>query len=286
MASSFAAAQNSTQKTKTPAAPVPPVAPVSPVSGASAVRMPEMPSFSFEANQNSFYKPGTQDKQKSISKTESKAAKENPEKQEEQQLIDSEIKKLFPQGLSASDVASLSNQGLFTDVSSILGKNLSGIDSSENQVLTQVIKQLNDIKAAQKKSTSFDASKSKPSNEPPAILRFVVNNFDVLASCNSAYFSKPESDGSFLLTGDCKSLYNNSTLAETFYFLFKASGTENGHTVYTIETNLSQSFESPLSALYKMCSEKKLTAVKTGNLVTLRYKANEISLDLLLDIGK
>ena len=136
--------------------------------------------------------------------------------------------------LTAADLSALAKQGAFSSLSGLMGTNTTAFTGSKNPqdvVLTQILTELNEIKAAQKNLSVEAASKSRPTDEPPAIRRFVINNYDLLKACNAVYFSNPENDGSFLLTGDCKMLYNNQTLSETFYMFFKSNGTENGHQI-------------------------------------------------------
>ena len=51
----------------------------------------------------------------------------------------------------------------------------------------------------------------------PSILRFKINNYSIKDSVIQVFFSEPEPDGSFLLTGDRKYYLNNRGCTETFY---------------------------------------------------------------------
>lgn len=116
------------------------------------------------------------------------------------------------------------------------------------------------------------------------ILRFVAGNYNIFPSCTAVFISQPETDGSFLLTGDRKYRSENSAAGkiygETFYFLFKATG---GGT-FNAAFSLSQQPENPDSPLYALTRASFLQAVRTGNLVTMRVLAENVQTDLLLDI--
>lgn len=116
------------------------------------------------------------------------------------------------------------------------------------------------------------------------ILRFVAGNYNILPSCTAVFISQPETDGSFLLTGDRKYRSANSAAGkiygETFYFLFKAAGGGTFNAAFT----LSQQPENPDSPLYALTRASFLQAVRTGNLVTMRVLAENVQTDLLLDI--
>lgn len=275
-----------------PVAPVKPVKPVVPSVEFGKMQMPDFPAMpkknNQEKNNSAQYTPGqkyTKTEQKTETKTEtSKPAPEQLTKENVLRQIDS---------ISATDLTALSGQGLLPGMASLLtGSGNASLTNStltnqnQNAVLEQILKELNEIKAAQSEIKKPDFSKLKPSNEPPAILRFVVNSYDLLKSCNAVHFSDMTNDGSFLLTGDCKALYNKVTLSETFYIYFKAAGTHNGRNVYQVELSVSQDKENKNSLLYKFCERKNVTAIKTGNLITIRETTDGYTSDLLLDIGK
>ena len=192
-------------------------------------------------------------------------------------------------GLTAQDLVQMAKSGSITSVSSLLGNNAfnrsSSAGAADNQVLLKkILSELDEIKKSQSQTLASAATGSKPSSLPPKILRFIVNANDVLSKCVQVYFSDRESDGSFLLTGDAKTLVNNENISETFYLLFKASGTQNSKTIYTVTPTLSQSksCDTPLS---KFCAAQNMTASRVGNLVTLHLLQDGTIGDLLLDIG-
>lgn len=136
-----------------------------------------------------------------------------------------------------------------------------------------------DTKRAAKQDTQ-----DKQDKQGGRILRFVAGNYNILPSCTAVFISQPETDGSFLLTGDRKYRSENSAAGkiygETFYFLFKAAG---GGT-FNAAFSLSQQPENPDSPLYALTRASFLQAVRTGNLVTMRVLAENVQTDLLLDI--
>lgn len=136
-----------------------------------------------------------------------------------------------------------------------------------------------DTKRAAKQDTQ-----EKQDKQGGRILRFVAGNYNILPSCTAVFISQPETDGSFLLTGDRKYRSENSAAGkiygETFYFLFKATG---GGT-FNAAFSLSQQPENPDSPLYALTRASFLQAVRTGNLVTMRVLAENVQTDLLLDI--
>ena len=281
------------QSPNAPAAPVAPVAPVQPVNVAPSVSMPSLPRISAPVSGGTFYTPG-----KRFLNNNDAAAQDISagDKQTKKTAASSELEKTllgaagaYFSGLTAQDLVQMAQSGSITNVSSLLGTsnfynraNASG----DNQVLLQkILSELTEIKKAQSQSLASSSTGTKPSTLPPKILRFVVNANDVLSKCVQVYFSDTESDGSFLLTGDAKCLFENENISETFYLLFKASGTQNSKTVYTVTPTLSQSKKAG-TPLGKFCSAVNLTASRVGNLVSLHSLQDGTMADLLLDIGR
>lgn len=275
---------------KSPLAPVAPVAPVMDVESVGGIKMPEMPSMSTSMpNFQNQYVPGK--KQSSMVKTEQ--AKENTSDQITDSKSDAEIEKneiiSKLNNLTANDLAMIAENGMFPNLSSIIQNdsfNLDNSSGSQSLVLKEILTELNQIKETQNKLLNNSSLKNTIIKNGSGILRFIINNQDILASCNSVYFSKEEMDGSFLLTGDCKSMYNNNVLAETFYMLFKSNGTEDGKSLFNVEVMVSQNYKNENSPLYKFSQQKNYVAKKTGNLIVLRKVDNQIRCDVLIDIGK
>ena len=255
--------------------------------------MPSLPRISAPVSGGTFYTPGKRFLNNNDAAAQDMSA---GDKQTKKTAASSELEKTLLgaagadfSGLTAQDLVQMAQSGSITNVSSLLGTsnfynrtNASG----DNQVLLQkILSELTEIKKAQSQSLASSSTGTKPSTLPPKILRFVVNANDVLSKCVQVYFSDTESDGSFLLTGDAKCLFENENISETFYLLFKASGTQNSKTVYTVTPTLSQSKKAG-TPLGKFCSAVNLTASRVGNLVTLHSLQDGTMADLLLDIGR
>ncbi len=202
-------------------------------------------------------------------------------------------------GLSASDISSLDSLGLLGSFSSLLGngKNIFTEDNSakttamassaDSALLRQILNELNELKTevqAQKngKLTSTPNLASAAKINDPKILRFTVNGYDVLSTCKKIYFSRQESDGTFLLTGDRIYTANSTQRTETFYMLFKATASKGGVTSYTVTPAVIQDYENKYSFLYELAERGNLTANRTGNLVTMRINDSNWKMDVLL----
>ena len=209
--------------------------------------------------------------------------------------------------LTAEDISSMSSLGVFSQLSGLLGR---GNASLQNQILAsqntitagtadsaalrQILSELTELKnqmggggadSVTKKSAGEDAFTSTVKKEPK-ILRFIVNGYDILSTCKKIYFSDLETDGTFLLTGDRKYISENKVRSETFYFYFHTSGSENGITKYAVTPAVSQDYENQYSYLYQLTQKDALTADRTGNLVTLRARDGEWSMDLLISLDR
>jgi hypothetical protein len=202
--------------------------------------------------------------------------------------------------LTASDLSTLDGMGALGSVSSLLAgsgtsaytKNASLLGTTQDSAtLQQILTQLSDLKkqiaSSQQNSSSSanTASYRSGTTAEPRILRFLVNGYDVLATCRSVYFSKKENDGTFLLTGDRKYASDGKTRSETFYLLFHATGSRSGTTSYTVTPAVSQDYQNDYSFLYQLTKKTPLTAERTGNLVTMRVNQSDWNLDLLLDVS-
>lgn len=196
--------------------------------------------------------------------------------------------------LTASDLTSLDNMGMLGSFSGLLGsaKTNSFNNTADTVLLEKILSELNELKTnlnAIKNNGSVQNSSPAKNTEDaqkkePSILRFNVNGYNLLSTCRTIYFSKPESDGSFLLTGDRKYTTSGKQYSETFHLLFKANGTNSGSITYNVIPALSQPSENKASSLYKICNSKFLTASRTGNLVSMRSTVDGTSIDLLLGI--
>ncbi|MBQ4379239.1 MAG: hypothetical protein II821_08605 [Treponema sp.] len=269
---------------------------------------------------------GQSDSQKQTAASSVASQNQNAKAQTEAQKLSTLAKSAsssFNQ-LTADDISSLSNLGSFSQISNLLGKgnnlqeqflssqNTVTANTADSLTLKQILSELSELKnkinagdiAAQKQTT--DISGNFPKNEnislndkssgkdgftaaikkEPKILRFIVNGYDILATCKKIYFSETETDGTFLLTGDRKYLSENIARSETFYFFFKSRGIENGITKYAVTPAVSQDYENEYSYLYQLTQKSELTAKRTGNLVTLRVSEGSWNMDLLISLDR
>lgn len=196
-------------------------------------------------------------------------------------------------GLSAMDITSLYEAGLFDDFSSLTGQN-NNQSVSTNVLLQQILTSLEELKIQANNASDLDKSNLKNTQKDsqnfkqrePAILRFKVNGYVITDSLTTVFFSSPEPDGSFLLTADRVYYLNQTERHETIYLLFKVSKHNGSTTIFSVVPTLMQDKENQNSFLYKLCMQSGLEAQKTGNLVAVHCTREGFSLDLLLDIDK
>lgn len=279
----------------TPIAPVAPINPVAPVESGTpmnSINMPQLPSIAAPVTGSNFYTPGKQYQQ---NQNQQETQEEN---QQEKPNASTEIGKALTEitaggltNLSAWDLNQLAQRGALGSLSSLNAlANNSAIGANnlnaanQQKLLTQVLKELEQIKAEQKNLAATPATGTKPSAMPPRILRFEINSKSILENCSQVYFSEQENDGTFLLTGDVKTSVGRETISETFFILFTASGTKDSRPEYTVAPQLMQSkfYPSPLRAF---CEVQSFKATRTGNLVMLNCIVDNNSYNLLLDIG-
>ena len=196
--------------------------------------------------------------------------------------------------LSAADLLSMNNSGLFSNIYGLLD-NSETASSSTEQILSSIMTELEEIKTNQeslnKKLNNFEPEKTlvtynQDKHTGESILRFSVNGYNILDTCRTVYFSKKENDGTFLLTGDRKYYADNKLRDETFYFLFKANGNSGTALGYNVQPAVIQDYQNTNSFLYKISQLSNLQATKTGNLVCLKSNSADLKIDLLLDIGE
>ena len=272
-------------------APTAPIAPIAPITPMTQLQMPQMPSIFAPVTGSNLYIPENQYLQNKENAEEKKD--ELAEKSETattlEKILGDETSDIFS-GLSAWDLSQLARRGALGNISSLsalsnnpLNLGAMNLGSAKGQkILTQILSELEQIKAAQKDFISVAPTGAKPSSAPPKILRFLINSKSI--ECSQVFFSDEEKDGTFLLTGDVKTFFQNETISETFYLLFAANGTSNSKLEYFVTPTLFQSkqTQTPLS---RFCSVQNLTATRTGNLVMLHYVDGGENCDLLLDIG-
>ena len=158
------------------------------------------------------------------------------------------------------------------------------LPSSSNAMLERILSELAEVKKQNADAVKSDEEEPR-ANPAPGILRFIVNGYDVLASCRTVYFSDVGEDGTFLLTGDRTYTANGQKRTETFYLLFRPAGGAGFSTQYKAEIAVVQDYTNAHSFMYRLASLGDLTATKTGNLVSLRTSDPNCRADLLIDIG-
>lgn len=196
--------------------------------------------------------------------------------------------------LSASDISSLYDSGLFSNLSSLSENKIDSFSSTNTTtiLLQQVLKELEELKAEQKKATAAEKQQLQNYQQDnqtfrtrkPSILRFKINGYNIVDSLTSVFLSEPDDDGSFLLTADRKYYVNQKVKNETFYFLFKSIKGNGATTTFEVVPSIIQDSKYTDSYVYQFCQQKNLTAEKTGNLVVLHYNSDKITSEILLDI--
>lgn len=283
------------QSSSVPAMPSMPSMPTSPTVP-SMSSMPSMPSISTPSKNNNFYTPGnTQNTNANTTTNQNNSfiSKSSQTSNENKNIIEQNVKsktQSLLNSVSASDLETLSNQGLLGNITSLFNTNSetqNPLDSNTQTLLLQkILIELNEIKAEQKSLTN-QITKIKNETKDSPIIRFVINNQDILNNCTSIFFTNRQADGSFLLTGDHKFIAeDNSPQNETFYLLFKTSGTSESKIIYKVSAAISQSTINTETPLYQFCNKTNLQATKTGNLVSLKILQGALSSDMLLDLGK
>ena len=153
------------------------------------------------------------------------------------------------------------------------------INSQPQQVSEKNLQNKNEV---QTNTTQQQISENKitdEKNNQNKILRFKINNYDLTKSFTTLFFSEPEKDGSFLLTGD--RVYNlyGKQMSETFYMLFK---NENGNN-FEVAVALNQNDENPNSFLYKLAKISPYKSQRTGNLFFINSNKNDLKIDILIE---
>ena len=268
---------------------------------AQSIDMPEMPEMpSMPAVGGGFYTPSFPNRPNNTKKS-SDTAEQTKEKNESvlteaitpESLLTSALTK--GNTLTANDISSLYDSGLFTNMSSLTsaaGQTNYATSTSTNVLLQQVLNSLNDLKkhqqgASAKEKNELDAVKTDSENfkhREPSILRFKVNGYNIADSLTKVFFSETEADGSFLLTGDRKYFVGQQVRTETFYMLFKTVSSNGSSLTYKVQPSIVQDMRNENSYVYKLANVKNLTAEKTGNLVVIHYTGDSVNADLLLDI--
>ncbi len=255
---------------------------------------PAMPSVSVPQISNGFYIPGSSDfysgqksttaessaKTSSTSSTQNQAnAAQSANTQQAQDITSS----LVNSALSNSLAGSLTENGSSLINSSQILNSLSGLLTGKSgttgtgQLFTTSAQ---NIEQAAKTAENDSSSAQKSSS--PSILRFLINGTDMIPFCKTVFFSSAETDGSFLLTGDCRYELNGETRNETFFLLFRSTGSKNATQEFSVTASVFQDKEDSSTYLYALTKISSLTAQKTGSLISLKSKENGTVLNMLL----
>jgi hypothetical protein len=190
--------------------------------------------------------------------------------------------------LTAGDLSSLDSMGVLPSMGGLLNSANKG--TSDTVMLQQILNELNELKQqvnavstarGTTPATTAAVSDTKQT-ERSKLLRFVINGTDILGSLRAVYFSHPESDGTFLLTADRVYLNSSKTNTETFHLLFRATGTKNSGTAFTVSPAITQAGDDTNSPVYRLAQIDNLKASRTGNLVTLRTEQDGLKVDVLI----
>ncbi|MCR5172900.1 MAG: hypothetical protein K6B73_08545 [Treponema sp.] len=266
---------------------------------------PSMPSVSAPALGNGFYVPGSDGfysghknvpagaNSKTAAETESTASTvtastTNTSSTDALSLIANSSGPISSM-LTAGDLSSLESMGVLPSMGGLL--NSTKKSTSDTVMLQQILSELNELKQqvnavstarGTTPATTTAAVSDSKQTERSKLLRFVINGTDILGSLRAVYFSHPESDGTFLLTADRVYLNSSKTNTETFHLLFRATGTKNSGTAFTVSPAITQAGDDASSPLYRLSQIDNLKASRTGNLVTLRTEQNGLKVDVLM----
>ena len=272
---------------------------------------PSMPTLSVPSMSAPHYTPGRNTAAQQQTNTGSAPAANETPPQTMQQIPNGKVQSTGQanangsknqSAVSAADLTALAKKGLLNNFYSLLG--VSGNDallqgglssggipsdtalpSSSNAMLEKILSELDDVKKQNAEAVKSNEEQPPASSARPGILRFIVNGCDVLSSCRTVYFSDVGKDGTFLLTGDRTYTANGQKRMETFYLLFRPAGAAGFSAQYKVECSVVQDYTNTNSFMYRLASLGNLSAVKTGNLVSLRTSDPNCRADLLIDIG-
>lgn len=199
--------------------------------------------------------------------------------------------------LTASDLSALDSLGLLNRAGILYGNSSEGILSSAReaaetkQVLAEVLSKIEELKAASPAEPAASPAKQNqaaaeqaPARRHAKILRFSVNGYDILKTCRKIYISDVQQDGTFLVTGDRRYASDGKSRSETFHLLFKSSPQESGGN-YTAAAAVTQDYLNEYSFLYQLSQLQEISALRTGNFVTVRTEKPDWKLELLIDLG-
>jgi protease II len=176
-----------------------------------------------------------------------------------------------------------------TPLSSLSTTTLNSTSSSSNILLSQILQKLeelqnqidkmNEVPNSTNEQTKISTEDNIDNSINKKILRFRINNYELTKSFTTLFFSEPEADGSFLLTGDRTYNLYGKQMTETFYMLFK---NENGNN-FEVAVALNQNDENPNSFLYKFAKDSPYQSQRTGNLFFINSNKNDLKIDILIE---
>ena len=221
------------------------------------------------------------------------AAQKQPQSNEQKKAQNSSAtaasSKTVSPSLSAADISMLSNlfgSGNPLSLNALGGNtaaaNAASLSASQGEtaaLLQAVLEKLDTLQKTVEQKSAAPSSPHEAANGGK-ILRFISGSYNILAGCTAVFISKPEGDGSFLLTGDRTYRTGGGTFGETFYMLFKS----RADGMFNVAVSVNQHTENLQSVLKSLEKCPVLTAAKTGNLVTMHTQTPNGTIDLLLDI--
>ena len=211
--------------------------------------------------------------------------------------------------LSSTDASTISS---LSSISSLLSSDsslsaLSGLSSTQSNsaysnylLLSQIIEKLNELSkkldeannsaaqpaTAQSSESAVAVSAQNTSSTKREIMRFRINGTNILSSITDIYISKPETDGSFLLTADRSYTADYKKRTETFYMFFTPP-TNNISSSLDVSVSVLQDYENKNSFLYRLADLSEQTAIsakKTGRLISIIINNPSFKVDFLLSL--
>ena len=182
------------------------------------------------------------------------------------------ISELFSSPLNSLSTSTLNSSSSSSNI--LLSQILQKLEELQNQ-----IDKMNEVPNSSSEQTKISTEKNIEKSFNKKILRFRINNYDLTKSFTTLFFSEPESDGSFLLTGDRTYNLYGKQMTETFYMLFK---NENGNN-FEVAVAVNQNDENPNSFLYKFAKDSPYKSQRTGNLFFINSNKNDLKVDILIE---
>jgi hypothetical protein len=187
--------------------------------------------------------------------------------------------------LTATKLWELSSRMGMSQWSALFSDTLQGGQSQNASINTVLENLLSRLDALEKTLPRAEQQQEETKSGGAQILRFRINGSDILSSCRDIYFSEMDSSGVFMLTGDRKFTSNQQIFDETFYFLFQPKTANAGTAVYDVAVSVSDVDLTAQSYLKLLLNHSPLSAFRTGNLIAVRAQENDVSVDLLIDLG-